>query len=588
MDVSKYMGIFLVEAREHLGDFERKLAVLEVGKEPSREVAAEMFRHAHSLKGMAASMDLGEISRLGLALEGLLGRVKNRELIPDRRLLDLLRASTDYLRILIDETEAGGRTVSRVDDLVRAIAAPCFSGEDAAVPGGTPPTASPGAIATAPPAGGSAPSEEALVRVEANLDPAAQLPAARLFLVYTILCRAGRIVHANPPLEEVRSGGAFRGFEVVLLGRVDADALRGELAAVSELRQVVVSVLDPAALSATGPRDVVAFPGLGGGDIRWGAVRLEADLLDELTTLAGELSVVATGMRPAAGVLLGRLSKLVMGLRTLPLDLTGRRLKEEMGRLLETHGRSADFHAEGMEVELDRALVSRIEESLAHLVGNAVRHGLETPEERLSAGKQACGAVRFAARREQEWIRLEIADDGRGMPGEVVSMVNGGAPSADGAAGSLRTIRDRIASLGGLMSLSAVPGQGTMVVIRLPFMPTFMRVLVAGAGGMCCGVPAGRVLRTAPAAPDRAQRIDVAEALGRAAGTPAGGGTDILVGDVSGTVALRVDDLAGNRDVVVDFRPAEVDKHPFCLAMARLDDGRFLTILDVDRLIRGA
>ncbi len=587
MDVSKYMGIFLVEAREHLDDLEQKLATLEVGKEPPRDVAAEIFRHAHSLKGMAASMDLGEISRLGLALEGLLGRVKNRELVPDRRLLDLLRASTDYLRILIDETEAGGRTVSRVDDLVRAIAAPCFSGESA-VPGGTLPAVSPGAIAAAPPAGGMASLDETLVRIEANLDPASQFPAARLFLVYTILGRAGRVVHASPPLEEVRSGGVFRGFEAVLLGRVDVDALREELAVVSELRQVVVSVLDPLALPTTGRRDVVAFPGLGSGDIRWGAVRLDADLLDELTTLTGELSVAAAGMRPAAVILLGRLSKLVMGLRTLPLDLTGRRLKEEMGRLIETHGRSADFHAEGMEVELDRALVSRIEESLAHLVGNAVRHGLETPEERLSAGKQACGAVRFAARREQEWIRLEIADDGRGMPGEVVSMVNGGAPSADGAAGSLRTIRDRIAYLGGVMSLSAVPGQGTMVVVHLPFMPTFMRVLVAGAGGMCCGVPAGRVLRTAPAAPDCAQRIDVAEALGRGAVTTVGGGTDILVGDVNGTVALRVDDLAGNRDVVVDFRPAEVEKHPFCIGMARLEDGRFLTILDVDRLIHGA
>jgi two-component system chemotaxis sensor kinase CheA len=611
MDPSKYLNIFLVEARAHLGELEAKLASLEEGRAPERPAADEIFRHAHSIKGMAATMGFGEMARLGQAVENLLGRVKNREVFPDKRMIDLLLASTRYLGLLVDETEEGGATRSRVGDLLASLAdlrEPWPSPGTQGAGDARPPASEAPAV---PPAGEPVEREPTLMRVEALLDPEAIFPAARLLVVYSVLAKAGEILAADPSPDVVRCGGTFGRLDAVLLAAHDAGAVKDELAAIRDLARVSVDVIEPSTLLAGGLTGASGYPSLGPGCTRWGAVRLESDLLDDLTVLVGELSVIAQGAqgdaavapgvpggegRSSSGGLMARLAKVIMGLRMLPLDLTARRLRDEMGGFLEAHGRSADFHFEGMEVELDRAFVRRIEESLVHLVRNAVQHGLEAPEERLVAGKPACGAIRFAARREQEWIRLEIADDGRGMPREVVARVNDGAPAADRHPGSLQGMGALVASLGGLLSVSAIPGEGTMAVIKLPFAPTFVRVMVAESGGRSYGVPAGRVLRSihagiesSPPGPplDGAGSLDLAAAMGHGvAATRPEGGAEILVGDARGMVALKVESLAGNRDVVIDTRLAGAGQHPLCIGVSRLEDGRPLPIVDVARLAR--
>src|SRR6185369_10190412 len=183
--------------------------------------------------------------------------------------------------------------------------------------------------------------------------------------------------------------------------------------------------------------------GEGAGQVRRGFVRVEAAKIDTLLNLAGEMVIARSvmsqlgpeleqafpknemvdrfsGASNQMGKLIAELQKSVLKMRMVTIDHVFRRFARPMRELAAECGKEVEMQISGGETELDRALVEIVHEPLLHLLRNAVDHGLETIEERRSAGKPEAGRIGMRAYHEGNQVVVEVSDDGRGIdPGTV-------------------------------------------------------------------------------------------------------------------------------------------------------------------------
>jgi two-component system chemotaxis sensor kinase CheA len=187
-------------------------------------------------------------------------------------------------------------------------------------------------------------------------------------------------------------------------------------------------------------------------------------------------------------------------------------------------GKRAELVLEGGDVALDRAVLEELTEPLVHLLRNAVDHGLESPEERVAAGKPASGRIVLRAERERDAVLVSVRDDGRGIDrARVLSRADAGDHAAEtfddealldllarpgfttaarvssvsGRGVGVDAVRDRVRRVGGTLALSTTPGEGTRFTMRLPLTLALGRALVTRAGGQAYAVPVGHVRETA-------------------------------------------------------------------------------------------
>jgi two-component system chemotaxis sensor kinase CheA len=286
---------------------------------------------------------------------------------------------------------------------------------------------------------------------------------------------------------------------------------------------------------------------------------------------------------------------------------------------------------EGEEIELDRSILDEIGEPLVHLIRNAADHGIEPPEQRVSAGKAAEGRILLSATRERNTVALRVIDDGRGIdrdriltkarreglatddvesltddllvrvlarPGfstaQVVSGVSGRGVGVDVA-------MTRVRALGGTLEVRTELGRGSTFLIRVPLTLAIVRALLAEVGGEQYAVPLAYVAETVEfdrravtAVRDREALVvrdqviptvhlrDLVSAKGQTA--PARQPTVILeVGERR--TALVVDALLGQQDIVVEPFDAPRGLPPFVGGATILADGKPALILDVAALL---
>ncbi len=272
-------------------------------------------------------------------------------------------------------------------------------------------------------------------------------------------------------------------------------------------------------------------------------VRVEAAKIDTLLNLAGEMviarSVIAqlrpeielalprnemvsrfSGASAHMGKLIAELQKSVLKMRMVTIDHVFRRFARSMRELAAERGKEVEFHISGGETELDRALVDLLHEPLLHLLRNAVDHGLETKEERRSAGKPAAGRIRMRAYHEGNHVVIEVTDDGRGIDPAAVKAraIAAGAISEQDAARmpdeeavalifleGLSTARSitrlsgrgvgasavkaAIEQLRGSVALKSVLGSGSCFTLRMPLTLAIIRALLFSAAGQLFALP---------------------------------------------------------------------------------------------------
>jgi two-component system chemotaxis sensor kinase CheA len=646
MDVSEYLPMFLAECREHLQEL--NLAVVRIEENPAdTETVNEIFRIAHSLKGSSATMGFARMAALAHEMENVFELLRQRSGGLAREAIDVLLECLDALGECVDAIDA--ESVERLAEvpLVERLKGLVRSRDEVEAPE---------AAALEEAAALAAAGDRRALRVTAELTEDALMPAVR---AYQVLARIGDFgeVLGSAPVEEELEGFTGVHIEAYVATDAEPEALVAALLELTDVARASAEDVEPAGdatpaaaapASAARAEPESAPAGERAPRKTSGTVRVDAERLDQLMHLMGELVVARTHVEslvargelealPHAMQDLTRASQalqaMVMQVRMIPVEAVFLRFPRLVRDLSARLGKQVELVMEGKDTELDRTVVDALGDPLVHLIRNAIDHGLEPPEERVAAGKPATGTIRIAARHAGGNVVISVSDDGRGVdPARVGAKaaergllnpeaaaqldVRGAlellfapgfstaceATEVSGRGVGMDAVRTMVRELGGEVVLTSEPGAGTTAQIRLPLTLAIMAALLVRAQGQPLAIPLDRVERTLRLA-DHGVRsvagtpmlvlrdgvlplVDLAEALGHGASTEATHA--VIVGGAGQRLALAVSELVGQHELVTRPLPPEAADGVALSGAAVLSSGEIALIVDCDALAEAA
>ena len=649
MDTSEYMPMFVAETREHLEQL--NLAIVRLEENPKdRPTVEEIFRIAHSLKGMSATMGFSAIAKLTHEMEDVFELLRQRTNGLPVEAIDTVFACLDALSAAVEAIEADGREaldpaplVSRLRSLVR----PRTPEQEMARVGLTDPLDH--AAVLAPQEAGAR-----VLHVHIMLNEDVLMPAVRAHMVLAALTDHGEILASSPPPDAVEQ---FQGREIDAWVASDHedDTIAANVRGVSEVFTVEVNesvntgvkpaapdtpmVASPApALPETRPVEAPA------NFMQTRTVRVDAERLDALMHSMGELVIHRTavealtanlevvGLQQAVQELTRSsqaLQAMVMQVRMIPVDVVFLRFPRLIRDLSTKLGKEVKLELVGSDTELDRTVVDALGDPLVHLVRNAVDHGLERPDDRLAAGKPRHGTIEIAARHAGGSVVIEVRDDGKGIDPQAIAgkalslgMIDEGTAAAIDLRGAVEllftsgfstaqstndisgrgvgmdAVRERIRQLGGEVVIDSTLGAGTLAQIRLPLTLAIVSALQVEVSGVPFAIPIDRIERTLRLSEQIVRSVAGKPMLVLEDGVlPLLDGAWVFCRDVVGEhafvviirtqdrrLALAVDDLVGQRELVTRPLPAIVSDGEPVSGGAALADGRIALIVDCDAL----
>ena len=640
MDTSEYLGMFLAESREHLQTL--NLAVIRIEEAPDDgDTIDEIFRIAHSLKGMSGTMGFARMAALTHTMEDVFETLRGRTGALERRVIDVLLECLDALEGAVEAIERDGdeqldpaALIVKLSELVGA--APPAAAEAPAE----------GAAET-PDAVAAYSADVPLVHVSVKLADDVMMPSVRAFMTLAAVADHGETVWSSPTPDEV---DAFSGVAVDAWVATDHEAATIEAAvrAVPDVAEVTVSVQadsgEPASAAPAAADPVAQAQAAPHARKTSATVRVDALRLDQLMHFMGELVVHRTrvesltagasveGLAEAVGDLTRSsqaLQALVMQVRMIEVDAVFMRFPRLVRDLSAKMGKQVDLILIGRDTELDRTVVDALGDPLVHLVRNSLDHALETPAEREAAGKPATGVLELSARQAGGNVIITVRDDGRGIDPEWVARkaVERGligadeAPSVDmpraiellfaagfstaeqtsdisGRGVGMDAVRSTLRGLGGNVVMTSEPGVGTTVQVRLPLTLAIMPALLVESQTVPFAIPLERVERTVNLAEQTVRSvtgqrmlvlsdgvlplIDLAAALGY---EPAPEAAFVVIArGAEQRMALVVEQLVGQHELVTRPLPAEAGSQTCLSGGAVLSDGTISLIVDCDAL----
>jgi two-component system chemotaxis sensor kinase CheA len=448
-------------------------------------------------------------------------------------------------------------------------------------------------------------------------------------------------------VEPVRAGQRPVTPELIDTLLAGADRLAAEISATHPVPEILVDNLetvtpDTVTSGATEPNGHSS-----GGAAHAGAVLVSMDRIDELVRLVGEAATAHLrvggllndrfGVDPASCAEFNDLSRAInelqdraMRTQMVPVATITDNLQRAVRDLARAQGKDVRWETRGAETELDQGVLTRLSESLLHLVRNAVDHGMESPAERVAAGKTPHGTIRLHAMQLGSEVIIAITDDGRGVNIENVRRqaerqgvdTDGMAEEellqltfrpalsttsfvtdVSGRGVGLDVVRANVEAARGRVEVRSQTGGGSEFRIVVPITLAVLRCLLVEAGGQRFALPFHRVVVSLPpASAARAHaegrpvvlldgRAVQSSALAETLGLPTGmhpSGPIVVLADTAHQHAFQVDRLVGQRDVVVKGL-SELLPHLPVLAGASVEpDGSVLLVLDPPGLIQRA
>ena len=453
---NQYMDMFLDESHEHLQSLNEGLLRLEENMEEI-SVVNDIFRNAHTLKGMSATMGFAKIAELTHEMEDVLDLVRKEQLKLNEDIMDTLFKCLDSLEQMVDSVGNGeAEDVVDVSDLVAKLSS---------ISKGTPPPAAAPAAggAVAAPAAGDASggaggdlgiddidldvmkkAKDAgmnVFHVKVTLMESCVLKAARSVMVMHALDEIGDVIKSVPPAEDLEQEKFERSFDIVLATASDAEAVTNAVDTVSEIEDIGVEELDPdalakpaepapaapAAAAAPAPKKAAAPAKKEGAKAaapkkqhQSQSVRVDIEKLDTLMNLMGEIgqthrmSDLMETLEQMDRVT-GDLQNIVMKVRMVPVSAVFNRFPRMVRDVSKELGKEINLTIEGEETELDRTVIDEIGDPIMHLLRNSLDHGVESPDAREAKGKPRVGEVGLIARHEGNNVVIMITDDGAGI-----------------------------------------------------------------------------------------------------------------------------------------------------------------------------
>ena len=468
MDTNQYLEMFIDESKEHLQAINENLLALE--NDPNdMNIVNEIFRSAHTLKGMSATMGYEDLANSTHKMENVLDGIRNHKITVNSDILDVVFASVDDLEAMVNDIASGGDGKRDVTEVVQKLLL-IEKGED--------------------PKGATVNTEKKSKDMIENTDDDQMgildefeitvleqskeqgfdsyqitvklrddclLRGARVFMVFEILEQVGEVIKANPSVEDLEEERFDYEFSVVLVTKENAEDIEKRIMKVSEIESVTVnkfsievykqgqnskiekcntpSIMEEKNDSAStsqennqpseSGKEKTKGQNVSNKTIRVNIERLDIlmNLFEELVIDRGRLEQISNDLNnpelhetvERMSRISGDLQNIILNMRMVPVEQVFNRFPRMVRQLARDLNKKINLEIIGAETELDRTVIDEIGDPLVHLIRNAIDHGIETPEERIAKGKPEEGTVVLKAYHSGNHVFIEIEDDGAGI-----------------------------------------------------------------------------------------------------------------------------------------------------------------------------
>ncbi|VYU42256.1 chemotaxis protein CheA [Clostridium tertium] len=465
MDTSQYMGMFLEESMDNLQTLNE--ALLDLEQEPDNiERLNQIFRVAHTIKGMSATMGFNNISELTHKMEDVLSEFRDGSLKVTSEVVTVLFDCLDTLEKMVSNIESGNDEEIEykgiIEDLQKISDLPNNSIEKEIKPKEN--------IEDSPNSNGEKNKinsllneydisviEQAIesgyncINVEITLREDTLLKSARAFLIVQELEAQGEIIKSFPSTEDIENEQFDTELDFLLLTTKSKEEIEDIAKNISEVDNVNVDYIElnnkleesienniPENKEITPkveskPKTVAAKEKkkeVSNNKRAHQSVRVDLQRIDKLMNMVSELVIYRTRLEQIVindksqelvetleqvERTTSDLQDLVMKIRMLPLDVVFNRFPRMIRDLSVDLNKEINFVIEGAETELDRTVIDEIGEPLIHLLRNAADHGIESKEERIANGKDPVGTIKLVAYQEGTKALIKVIDDGAGI-----------------------------------------------------------------------------------------------------------------------------------------------------------------------------
>lgn len=465
MDMNQYLDMFIEESKEHLQFMNEHLLNLEKNPD-NKDLINEIFRIAHTIKGMSGTMGFNKIATLTHEMENLLDAVRSNKTSISSEIVDLLFSCFDVLDDHISNIVNSGKEVDQdSSDLIQQLNDK-LNGKKIKANDNNP--AKDRNTSTS-----NIDLDEYVINAIKNanskglkafnmlvkLSKSCLLKSARAFIIFNTLESYSEIVYSFPSTEDIEDERFDHEFSIVLVTEKTKEEIKNDILMISEIDKVEIEEILFESTSARAEiqasddtHEIVATSNKSNSDecldskgitvekkktstnIIGKTVRVDIDRLDNLMNLVSELIIIKTRLEDAGNVerenlnetieylerITTSLHDAVMKVRMVPIERVFNRFPRMVRDLAKELGKEIELEMSGEETEVDRTIIDEIGDPLIHLIRNSLDHGIENPERRKELGKPSIGKINLKAYPDGNNVVIELEDDGAGIDIEKV------------------------------------------------------------------------------------------------------------------------------------------------------------------------
>jgi two-component system chemotaxis sensor kinase CheA len=563
MQDNGYLDMFFDEAKEYVETLNNGILTLE-NNPGDKETIDAVFRAAHSLKGMAATMGFENLTELTHKMENMLDRVREGKLEVTTEFIDLLLQGLDNIQFLVEkiresegEEPAGINLEGFIEELAnygqKAAAAADTNNQDDSEDLNDDFSFNL-SQAEKKDLEKEKKDKERIYHLKAILDEA-DFQSVRAFMLLKKIEEIGKIFKSVPAKDEIEdSEDAISDLNVYALSWLPADEFKQELAEVSGVEVVNFSEIESLEMdeedegennkSLHAEHKVNSFQSSS-------TVRVDISKLDTLMNMVGELLINKTRLQsldiqkskfneiiPQLDRVTMELHHIVMQIRMVPVGVMFSRFPRMIRDLSNKMDKEINFVMKGQETELDRSIIDELSDPLTHLLRNAIDHGIEKPEERESKGKDQEGQIELRAYQKGSEIIIEVNDDGAGINADVIGRkaVEKGIVSEEeieqmekrdildfvfhpgfstasevtdvsGRGVGMDIVKNVVKKLDGQISIESELGKGSTFTISLPLTLAITQALMIKIEGDTFAIPLNAVSETLTISPENIKKV---------------------------------------------------------------------------------
>ncbi|GIN37509.1 chemotaxis protein CheA [Heyndrickxia oleronia] len=467
MEMGQYLEIFIEESKEHLQSCNEQLLLLE--KNPhDLSIVNEIFRSAHTLKGMSATMGFEDLANLTHKMENVLDAIRNEKISVSPEILDVVFLAVDDLETMVESIASGGDGKKDVTEVIEKLHI-IETGESPIIQS----SAQQEVAATVEVVKEDLKNsydqyEQTIIKqsleqgfncleLSISLRSDCLLKAARVFMTFEVLEKSGEIINSTPSVDQLEAEQFDSEFTVTLITQESADEIKKKVMKVSEIENVqIVEIKDVERFHGKTVQELKEeqtnqpinkvkekTPQKKGEEkqsstnsanhnktIRVNIERLDIlmNLFEELVIDRGRLEQISKELKHSEldetvermTRISSDLQNIILNMRMVPVETVFNRFPRMVRQLARDLNKKINLEVIGAETELDRTVIDEIGDPLVHLLRNAIDHGIEMPEKRIQQGKPEEGTIKLKAYHSGNHVFIEIEDDGAGINREKV------------------------------------------------------------------------------------------------------------------------------------------------------------------------